>query len=45
MKSWRVGVTVAAGLALLAMSGPGRAQESFPNRPIRLVVPPQAFSP
>jgi tripartite-type tricarboxylate transporter receptor subunit TctC len=39
MKSWRIGVTMAAGLALLAASGPGWAQESFPNRPVRLVVP------
>jgi tripartite-type tricarboxylate transporter receptor subunit TctC len=30
---------MAAGLALLAASGPGWAQESFPNRPVRLVVP------
>jgi tripartite-type tricarboxylate transporter receptor subunit TctC len=39
MKSWRIGVTMAAGLALLAASGQSRAQESFPNRPVRLVVP------
>lgn len=39
MKSWRVGVALAAGLAVVAASGPLRAQENFPTRPIRLVVP------
>ena len=39
MKSWRIGVAMAAGLALLAASGRSWAQEGFPNRPVRLVVP------
>src|SRR4051812_11189173 len=39
MMSWRIGAALAAGLAVAAASGPSRAQESFPTRPIRLVVP------
>ena len=39
MKNWRIGVTVAAGLALFAAPDASRAQEGFPSRPIRLVVP------
>src|ERR1700730_9050788 len=39
MKIWRIGVIVAAWLTLLAVSGAGWAQESFPNRPVRIVIP------
>ena len=39
MKSWRIGAALAAGLAVVAASGAGWAQESFPTRPVRLVVP------
>jgi tripartite-type tricarboxylate transporter receptor subunit TctC len=39
MKIWRIGVIVAAWLTLLAVSGEGWAQESFPNRPVRIVIP------
>ncbi len=35
----RIGVIVAAWLACLATSSPGSAQENFPNRPIRLIIP------
>lgn len=39
MKNGRIGVVVAAWLGCLATSCPGIAQENFPNRPIRLIVP------
>ncbi|MDB5576077.1 MAG: Tripartite-type tricarboxylate transporter receptor subunit TctC [Bradyrhizobium sp.] len=39
MKIRRIGVTIAAWLALLAAPHAGSAQESFPNRPVRIVVP------
>src|SRR3982074_1607112 len=39
MKTSRVGVIVGAWLAMLAASGAGSAQESFPNRPVRIVIP------
>ena len=40
MKMRRIGITIAAWLAaLLAAPHAGSAQESFPNRPVRLVVP------
>jgi tripartite-type tricarboxylate transporter receptor subunit TctC len=39
MKIGRVGVIMAAWLAVLAASDTGQAQEGFPNRPVRLVVP------
>jgi tripartite-type tricarboxylate transporter receptor subunit TctC len=39
MKIWRIGVAVGAWLTLLAAAGAGYAQESFPNRPVRIVVP------
>jgi tripartite-type tricarboxylate transporter receptor subunit TctC len=39
MKNGRTGVIVAAWLGCFAMSCPGIAQENFPNRPIRLIVP------
>jgi tripartite-type tricarboxylate transporter receptor subunit TctC len=35
----RIGVAIGAGLALLASVGAGRAEEAYPNRPIRLIVP------
>jgi tripartite-type tricarboxylate transporter receptor subunit TctC len=39
MRSRSVGVAIGAGLALFASLGAGRAEETFPNRPIRLIVP------
>ena len=35
----RIGVIMGAWLALLAAPGTASAQESFPNRPVRIVVP------
>jgi tripartite-type tricarboxylate transporter receptor subunit TctC len=37
--SWRRFAAAATALALLAMPGAGQAQETFPNRPVRIVVP------
>src|SRR3984893_8599172 len=39
MKIWRIGLVVGAWLTPLAVPGAGYAQESFPNRPVRIVVP------
>src|ERR1700716_2532889 len=39
MKRWRSGVIMGAWLTALAVSGAGWAQEDFPNRPIRIVIP------
>ena len=39
MKIGRIGVIIGAWLTVLAMSGAGYAQESFPNRPVRIVIP------
>ena len=39
MKMRRIGIAITAWLALLAVPHAGYAQESFPNRPVRLVVP------
>jgi tripartite-type tricarboxylate transporter receptor subunit TctC len=39
MKAWRIGVITGVWLTALAVSGAGWAQESFPNRPIRIVIP------
>jgi tripartite-type tricarboxylate transporter receptor subunit TctC len=44
MKIWRIGVIMGAWLAALALSGAGSAQESFPNRPVRVVIPYSAGS-
>ena len=44
MRIWRIGVTVAAWLTVLAASGAAFAQENFPNRPIRMVNPYSAGS-
>jgi tripartite-type tricarboxylate transporter receptor subunit TctC len=49
MERWRVGVIAGAWLAFLAASGAGHAQdrfaqESFPNRPVRIVIPYTAGS-
>ena len=44
MKIRRIGATIAAWLALLAVPNTGYAQESFPNRPVRVVVPYAAGS-
>ena len=39
MKIGRIGAIIGAWLTVLAISGAGYAQESFPNRPVRIVVP------
>src|SRR3979411_3155396 len=39
MKRWRIGVIMGAWLTALAVSGAGWAQENFPNRPVRIVIP------
>jgi tripartite-type tricarboxylate transporter receptor subunit TctC len=39
MKSWRVGVIMAAWLAALVAPGASLAEEAFPNRPVRVVIP------
>jgi tripartite-type tricarboxylate transporter receptor subunit TctC len=39
MKSWRIGVIIGACLTLCAAPGAGSAQENFPNRPVRIVIP------
>ena len=39
MKIGRIGVIVAAWLGCLAASSAGIAEENFPNRPIRMIVP------
>jgi tripartite-type tricarboxylate transporter receptor subunit TctC len=44
MKTWRIGVIFGAWLALFAAAGAGRAQESFPSRPVRIVIPYSAGS-
>jgi tripartite-type tricarboxylate transporter receptor subunit TctC len=44
MKRWRIGVIMAAWLALLAALGAARGQENFPNRSVRIVIPYSAGS-
>jgi tripartite-type tricarboxylate transporter receptor subunit TctC len=44
MKIWRIGVIMGAWLTALALSAAGRAQESFPNRPVRVLIPYSAGS-
>jgi tripartite-type tricarboxylate transporter receptor subunit TctC len=39
MRIWRIVTIVGAWLTLLAASGTAVAQESFPNRPVRIVIP------
>ena len=39
MSIWRIGVFIGACLALLAAPSAASAQENFPNRPVRIVVP------
>jgi tripartite-type tricarboxylate transporter receptor subunit TctC len=39
MKSGGIGVAIGAAMALLASFGPGNAEDTFPNRPIRLLIP------
>ena len=39
MKTRRIAVVIGACLALFAAPGAASAQESFPNRPVRIVVP------
>jgi hypothetical protein len=43
MKLWRIGV-IMAWLVLLAVPGAGSAQENFPSRPVRIVIPYSAGS-
>ena len=44
MKTWRFGVILGAWLSVLALSGATSAQEGFPNRPVRIVIPYSAGS-
>jgi tripartite-type tricarboxylate transporter receptor subunit TctC len=44
MKSWRVGAIMGAWLAVVAASGAALAQESFPSRTVRIVIPYSAGS-
>jgi tripartite-type tricarboxylate transporter receptor subunit TctC len=44
MRMWRFGAVMAAWLAVLVLSGAGSAQESFPNRPVRVLIPYSAGS-
>jgi tripartite-type tricarboxylate transporter receptor subunit TctC len=44
MKISRIGAVMAAWLAVFALSGAGSAQENFPNRPIRVLIPYSAGS-
>jgi tripartite-type tricarboxylate transporter receptor subunit TctC len=37
--SWRRFAVAATGLALLAVPGAGQAQDTFPSRPVRIVIP------
>jgi tripartite-type tricarboxylate transporter receptor subunit TctC len=39
MKIWRISVIVGAWLSVLTVFGAAYAQETFPNRPVRIVVP------
>jgi tripartite-type tricarboxylate transporter receptor subunit TctC len=39
VKSGGIGAVIGAAIAVLASFGPGNAEESFPNRPIRLLIP------
>ena len=39
MKMWRIGVIMGAWLAFLAAPGTASAEDSFPNRPVRIVIP------
>ena len=44
MKKWRVGVIMGTWLAVLATAGAAHAQENFPNRAVRIVIPYSAGS-
>jgi tripartite-type tricarboxylate transporter receptor subunit TctC len=39
VKSGGIGAVIGAAIAVLASFGPGNAEETFPNRPIRLLIP------
>ena len=39
MKSWRIGAIMGIWLTLFAAPGAATAQESFPNHPVRIVIP------
>ena len=44
MGKWRVGVIMAAWLTAVAASGASFAQDSFPNHPVRIIIPYSAGS-
>ena len=44
MRIWRVGAALAAWLTVVAAPGVTRAQDSFPNRPVHIVIPYSAGS-
>ena len=44
MRIWRIGAALAAWLAVVAASVGAAAQDSFPNRPVRIVIPYSAGS-
>ena len=44
MKRWRVGVIMGTWLAVLAAAGAAYAEENFPSRPVRIVIPYSAGS-
>jgi tripartite-type tricarboxylate transporter receptor subunit TctC len=44
MAKWRVGVIMAAWLTAVAASGAALAQGSFPNHPVRIIIPYSAGS-
>jgi tripartite-type tricarboxylate transporter receptor subunit TctC len=44
MRVWRFGAVMVSWLASLALTGAGSAQENFPNRPVRVLIPYSAGS-
>jgi tripartite-type tricarboxylate transporter receptor subunit TctC len=44
MRIWRFGAVMVAWLAMLVLSGAASAQENFPNRPVRVLIPYSAGS-
>jgi tripartite-type tricarboxylate transporter receptor subunit TctC len=44
MRIWRLRAAMAVWLMSLALSGAGWAQENFPNRPVRVLIPYSAGS-
>jgi tripartite-type tricarboxylate transporter receptor subunit TctC len=39
MRIWRIGAVMAAWLAVVVAAGAAQAQDSFPNRPVRIINP------